>query len=59
VESKILAVITTQKDRIAGGAPIFVVENQEQLQQTAFTLEKVLDAMVHEVNEQTLVVVRH
>ncbi|MFY0543039.1 capping complex subunit for YIEGIA [Brevibacillus sp. H7] len=59
MESKILAVITTQKDRIAGGAPIFVVENQEQLQQTAFTLEKVLDAMVHEVNEQTLVVVRH
>lgn len=29
------------------------------MQQTAFTLEKILDAMVHEVSEDTLIVVRH
>ncbi len=59
MESKILAVITTQKENIAGGAPIFVVNTPEELQQTAFTLEKILDAMAHEVNPQTLIIVRH
>lgn len=59
MESKILAVITTQKENIAGGAPIFIVNTPEELQQTAFTLEKILDAMAHEVNPQTLIIVRH
>lgn len=57
--NQILAVITTDKQNIAGGAPIFVVPDQTQLQQTAFTLEKILDAMVHEVNQETLIIVRH
>jgi len=56
---QILAVITVAKDSIAGGAPIFVEPTKERMQQTAFTLEKILDAMVHEVSEETLIVVRH
>jgi hypothetical protein len=57
--SRILAVVTTKRESVAGGAPIFVTDNKEQLQQTAFILEKVLDAMVHELNEETLIIVRH
>jgi hypothetical protein len=57
--SQILAVITLSKENIAGGAPIFIEPNKEKMQQTAFTLEKILDAMVHEVSEDTLIVVRH
>lgn len=57
--SQILAVITMDKENIAGGAPIFVVSDKEQMQHTAFALEKILDAMVHEVTEDTLIVVRH
>jgi len=56
---KIVAIVTTQKERVAGGAPIFVAGDQEELQQTAFLLEKVLDAMAHQLNEQTLIIVRH
>jgi len=52
-------VITTDKERIAGGAPIFVEISKERMQQTAFTLEKILDAMVHEIREDTLIIVRH
>ncbi|RAT95108.1 hypothetical protein [Brevibacillus sp. Leaf182] len=55
----ILAVITTNKDRIAGGVPIFIESTTEKMQQTAFTLEKILDAMVHEVSDDTLIIVRH
>jgi hypothetical protein len=58
MSSRILAVVTTKKESVAGGAPIFVTD-KEQLQQTAFILEKVLDAMVHELNEETLIIVRH
>ncbi|RAL21051.1 capping complex subunit for YIEGIA [Thermoflavimicrobium daqui] len=59
MESKILAVITMEPDNIAGGAPIFKVQNREELQQTSFTLEKILDANAHEVNSQTMILVRH
>lgn len=55
----ILAVITVNKERIAGGAPIFIESTHENMQQTAFTLEKILDAMVHEVSKDTLIIVRH
>ncbi|MDF2681388.1 MAG: hypothetical protein K0R47_2578 [Brevibacillus sp.] len=57
--SQILAVITLSKEKIAGGAPIFIEANKEKMQQVAFTLEKILDAMVHEVSEDTLIIVRH
>lgn len=57
--SQILAVITLTKDSIAGGAPIFIEPDKEKMQQTAFTLEKILDAMVHEIREDTLIIVRH
>lgn len=59
MSEKILAVITKKKENVAGGAPIFVVDNKEELQKTAFTIEKILDAMVHELNEDTLIIVRH
>jgi hypothetical protein len=59
MSKKILAVITTRKEKIAGGAPIFFADSREQLQQTAVTLEKILDAMAHELDAETLIVVRH
>ena len=55
----ILAAITTNRDRIAGGVPIFIESTTDLMQQTAFTLEKILDGMVHEVSADTLIIVRH
>lgn len=55
----ILAVVTMKKEQIGGGAPIFVMETPEEVQQTAFTLEKILDGMVHYVTDETLIIVRH
>lgn len=59
MQKQIMAVITLQKDKIGGGAPIFVVDNPEELQKVAFTLEKILDGMIHEITSQTLVIVQH
>lgn len=59
MEKGILAVITTKKEQIGGGAPIFVMETSEEVQKTAFTLEKILDGMVHYVTDDTLIIVRH
>lgn len=57
--SEILAVITMDRERIAGGAPIFFCANHQEMQQIAFTLEKILDGMVHEVTADSLIIVRH
>ncbi|SDZ10373.1 hypothetical protein [Thermoactinomyces sp. DSM 45892] len=58
-DQKILAIVTLEKERVAGGSPIFVVDNREELERQAFTLEKILDAMVHEVAPTTFILVRH
>jgi hypothetical protein len=59
MSARIVAVVTTNKEHVVGGVPIFVVPSRERMQQTAFTLEKVLDAMAHELDDETLIVVRH
>ena len=55
--SQILAIVTLTKERIAGGAPIFVVDEEEELQQTAFSLEKMLDANAHDLKNGTMILV--
>lgn len=56
----IVAVVTMKKEEVlSGGAPVFIVNTEEALQETAMILEKVLDASTHEVNVSTLILVAH
>lgn len=56
----IVAVVTMERDQVlSGGAPVFIVDTAEALQQTAMTLEKVMDASTHEINASTLILVAH
>ena len=57
--SDILAVISLKKDLVSGGAPIFFVRNEEEMETIAGYLAKILDAMVHDLENGTYVVVRH
>lgn len=57
--SQIMAIVTLKKDRIAGGAPIFIVDGEEELQQIAFSLEKMLDANAHDLQNGTMILVKH
>lgn len=57
--SDILAVISLNKDLVSGGAPIFFARNEEEMETVAGYLERILDAMVHDLGNGTYIVVRH
>lgn len=60
LEKYILAVVTTSGKGVdGGGAPVFYTENDEQLQEISFALEKILDGMAHELPNGMMVIVRH
>ncbi|MCZ8512922.1 hypothetical protein O9H85_10925 [Paenibacillus filicis] len=56
---QIMAVVTTDKDRVGGGAPIFIVGTADEQQKVAFLLEKILDASTHDLLNGTLIIVKH
>lgn len=57
--SQILAVVTLTKERVGGGAPIFVADQEDDLQKIAFSLEKILDANAHDLKNGTMILVKH
>jgi len=57
--AKIEAVVSTQKNNVDGGAPIFIVPNEQQLQEMAFLLEKILDASAHDLKNGVFILVDH
>ncbi|MFT9847546.1 capping complex subunit for YIEGIA [Aneurinibacillus sp. REN35] len=59
LEKFILAIVTTNEGSIGGGAPVFYAQGEKELQQIAFTLEKILDGIAHEVMPGTIILVKH
>ncbi|KIL41530.1 hypothetical protein SD70_06575 [Gordoniibacillus kamchatkensis] len=57
--SKIVAVITVDKEQIAGGAPIFIVRSREEQEQVAFALEKIMNANAHDLKNGLMVIIDH
>ncbi|WP_342511633.1 hypothetical protein MKY34_14110 [Sporosarcina sp. FSL K6-1522] len=56
--AEIVAVITVKPETIqSGGAPVFIVEDIKHLQKMSLTLEKIMDAAAHEVEEETMIIV--
>ena len=56
--AEIIAVITMKPEVIqGGGAPIFIVIDEKELQETSMTIEKVMDASAHEINNGTIIIV--
>ncbi|MDF2713319.1 MAG: hypothetical protein K0R28_244 [Paenibacillus sp.] len=56
---KILAVVSTKREKVGGGAPIFIVETEKEQQDVAFLLEKILDGNAHDLKNGTLILVNH
>ncbi|TCS84128.1 capping complex subunit for YIEGIA [Tepidibacillus fermentans] len=60
IQNYILAIVTINEDKVkSGSAPIFIAKSEEELQRTAFLLEKILDGMAHDLENGTLIIVRH
>ncbi|HJF34282.1 MAG TPA: hypothetical protein K8V56_21165 [Sporosarcina psychrophila] len=56
--SEIVAVITMKPETIqAGGATVFIADNKKHLQKISMTLEKIMDASAHEIDEDTMIIV--
>ena len=56
--AEIVAVITMKPEAIqGGGAPVFIVKDQKELQKISMTLEKIMDASAHEIDTDTLIIV--
>ncbi|HEU4964696.1 MAG TPA: hypothetical protein VFV52_12695 [Bacilli bacterium] len=55
----ILAVCTTDRDSVGGSGPIFYCQDEEELQKTSLYLEKIMDALAHELRPGTMILVKH
>ena len=56
--AEIAAIVTMKPENIqGGGTPVFVVNDQNELQTVSMTLEKIMDAAAHEIDTKTLIIV--
>lgn len=55
----ILAIVALDKDQVSGGAPIFFARDKAEQERVANYLSKILDAMVHDLENGSYIVVRH
>ena len=57
--AKITAVVSMDHKAVDGGAPIFIVPDEQKLQETAFLLEKILDVSAHDLKNGIFILVDH
>jgi hypothetical protein len=55
----IVAVVSVHPSKVGGGAPIFIADDEKELQSAAFLLEKILDASAHDLKNGTMILVNH
>jgi len=56
---EILAVITTNRNKVTGAVPIFIADSEEEKEKTARYLASTLDAMVHDLENGVYYIVKH
>jgi hypothetical protein len=60
ITQSILAVVSCKPERVGNCAvPVFMAQSTDEVQELASTLAKILDAMAHELEPETMIVVRH
>ena len=59
LEKCILAVITTDVSKFAGGAPLFTCHSTEEMEFVATNLEAILDGIAHRLQENVYIIVKH
>lgn len=55
--TEIVAVVATHNQVDGGQAPTFIVKNEEEQQQLAFTLEKIMNAAAHNLKNGVFILV--
>jgi cell wall assembly regulator SMI1 len=57
--AQIVAIVTTDREKVGGGAPIFIVKDEAERQKVAFSLEKMLDCIAQDLNNGIMILVKH
>ncbi|MCC3373495.1 hypothetical protein [Cohnella sp. REN36] len=57
--ARIVAVIASERQQVAGGAPIFIADDSAELQRLANLAEKILDCNAHQLSEKVYILVDH
>lgn len=60
IRDAILAIVTTNKDVVEGGSvPVFYAKNREEMEHIALMISKVTLAMIHDLENDCFVIVKH
>jgi len=57
--AKIVAIVVRDKNQVDGGAPIFITHSIEEQKKIAFSLEKMMDASAHELENGIYILIEH
>ncbi|HAA09774.1 MAG: capping complex subunit for YIEGIA [Syntrophomonadaceae bacterium] len=56
----ILAIITWNPDKVkGGGCPVFYAQDQKEMEKTALLLARILGGMVHDLENDVYIIVKH
>ncbi|MCT4508520.1 MAG: hypothetical protein N4A48_07120 [Tepidibacter sp.] len=55
----IIAIVTMNKDVKSSTVPVFYAENREDLEKRSLTISKCVMGMVHDVFNDTFIIVKH
>jgi hypothetical protein len=59
LEKFIIAIATTKKDKVSGGASVFHCADENELQNIVNLLEAILDGVAHKLYEGMYIIVKH
>ncbi|ACL69805.1 capping complex subunit for YIEGIA [Halothermothrix orenii] len=61
LSNNILAVITTKDKRemVSGGAPIFITEDKEEMENVSMLIARLTLGMVHDLGNGVKIIIRH
>ncbi|SHH11934.1 capping complex subunit for YIEGIA [Tepidibacter thalassicus] len=55
----ILAIVTVDKKMVSNTVPIFYVDNRDELERRSLIISKCMRGMVHDVENDTFIIVKH
>lgn len=58
-EGQLVAVITTNERKVIGDIPIFLAGDRDQMAAWALSMSRITKAMVHELDPEVLLLVKH
>jgi hypothetical protein len=59
LEKFILAIVTTNRNKAAGGTAIFICDTVAEMDEYAKNIEAITDGIAHKLSDEVYIVVKH